>query len=425
MNYSETLEKIHSLNRFGIKPGLERISALMENLGNPQDKLKFIHIAGTNGKGSTAAMLSNICIAAGKKTGLFISPFVVNFRERIQVNGEYIEENSLCNLVERVIPAAETVYKSIGDTVTEFEFITATAFLYFAEKNCDIVVLETGLGGRLDSTNIIKTPLLSVITKIDLDHTAVLGSTVSEIAAEKCGIIKANSAVVTPSTQNEQALKVIRRAANEKGAKFILADKNYAEDIINEPFGNYVTYKGIKLFTQKPGAHQVENMTVAAQAAIFLGINEKHITRGIENTSFPARLEVISKNPLVLLDGAHNDNGAAALSEYLIDNNIRPIVILGMMKDKDCSSVIKKICSYAKFVITVTVKSNPRAESAENLLNLAKKYCENCVTASSYDKALEIAFKKSGEENAPVLVCGSLYLASDIRPKLINMYKQH
>lgn len=423
MNYNETLEYIHSLNRFGIKLGLDRIKALMDKLESPQNQLRFIHVAGTNGKGSTSTMLSNIMSAAGKKCGLFISPFVVDFKERIQINSDYITEEALCRLTETVKNAAEKVYNELGDAVTEFEFITAVAFLYFREENCDIVVLETGLGGRLDSTNIIKSPLTAVITKIALDHTGVLGNTIPEIAGEKCGIIKQGTAVITVSTQNREALSVIKQNVRDKGATLKIADRACAEQIVTKSFGTSVIYKGIPLESKMPGEHQVENITTAAETALSLGVDEQYIIKGIANTSFPARLEVISREPLVFLDGAHNKNGAEALCDYLEEHSLSPIVLIGMMKDKDCSSVIEKISSRAAAVITVTVTSNSRAEEAKNLAELSKKYCTDVLSAENYPSALLLAEKKREEYKAPLLVCGSLYLASDIRPLLLENYK--
>lgn len=424
MNYEKTLEFIHSLNRFGIKPGLERITALANHLGNPHKNLKFIHVAGTNGKGSTSTMLSNIMYASGKKTGLFISPFVVDFRERIQVNGQYIAKEDLCRLVEMVKSAADKTFEEQGDAVTEFEFITMVAFLYFAETKCDIVVLETGLGGRLDSTNIIQTPLASVITKIALDHTAVLGETIEKIAAEKCGIIKQNSLVVTPSTQNSFALSVIENAANVKGSPLALANRESVDKVKLTPFGTELIYKGIPLTTTLAGTHQIENLTLAAETALQLGVEKEYIIKGISDTFFPARLEVISKNPLVVLDGAHNDNGADALCEYLDNHNLRPVVLMGMMADKDCESVARKIASRARAVVTVSVASNQRTSSSKALKNLAAKYCAETYSAKTYNEALCLASERAKELEASLIVCGSLYLASDIRPALLKMYNK-
>ena len=202
MNYDEALSYVHSLLVFGSKPGLDRINEVMAKLGNPQNNLKFIHIAGTNGKGSTATMLSNVYIKAGLKVGLYISPFVIDFRERIQLNGQMIGKTDFAHFAQKI--------KDANVTLTEFEFITAVAFCYFAEKQCDIVILETGLGGRLDATNIIEKPLCSVITHISLDHTGVLGDTLEQIAAEKCGIIKNRGLTVTDMNQEPEVLKVIK-----------------------------------------------------------------------------------------------------------------------------------------------------------------------------------------------------------------------
>ena len=232
MNYNEALSYIHSLQVFGSVPGLERISELLNLLGNPQDDLKFIHVAGTNGKGSVSTMLSEIHRAAGGRVGLYTSPYVVDFRERIQLDGEYIEKEELARLTELV--------KSTGVHVTEFEFITALAFLYFKEKKCDIVVLEVGLGGRFDATNVIKAPLCSVITRIDLDHTDYLGDTVEKVAAEKCGIIKDGAPTVTYPDQPSGALGVIKASAPD----LTVADKEEIKTVKSDLFGNSFIYKG-------------------------------------------------------------------------------------------------------------------------------------------------------------------------------------
>ncbi len=424
MDYEKTLEYIHSLNKFGIKPGLERITALTNALGNPEKELSFIHVAGTNGKGSTSTMLSNIMRESGKKTGLFISPFVVDFTERIQLNGSFIEKKDLCRLTEKVRPVAEKVSEELLDPITEFEFITAVALLYFKEMGADIVVLETGLGGRLDSTNIIKSPLASVITKIDLDHTLVLGDTIEKIAKEKCGIIKENSLVVTPSTQNKEALRVIENTAIEKKCSFVLADREDVKDIELCAFGTNLIYKDIKLSTSLAGIHQVENVTLATETALSLGVDKTAIVKGVEKTFFPARLEVISKNPLVILDGAHNKNGADALCSFIDLLKIKPIVLLGMMKDKDCEAVLSKIANRASKVLTVTVPSNARAESAENLANIAKKYCSFVKSFEDIDCAFDYAKTEVKKSSIALLCCGSLYLASDIRPKLLSEYSK-
>lgn len=423
MTYEQSLNYIHSLNRFGIKPGLERITALLNRLGNPQDSLSFIHVAGTNGKGSTSTALSNIMIAAGKKTGLFISPFVVDFRERIQVNGEYIPKTDLARLVEQVSAVITDVEKEVEDNVTEFEFITALAFLYFKERGCDIVVLEVGLGGKLDSTNIIKNPLATVITKIALDHVAVLGDTIPKIAYEKCGIIKKDCIVVTSSEQNPEAIPIIKETALKMNSRLFVADVSSVTNINIAPFGSDFTYNGIDITVNLPGKHQIENMTTVVQTALALGVCKSAIANGIAKTTFPARLEVLSKAPLVLLDGAHNENGADVLADYLDEHNLRPVTLMGMMADKNCDAVLGKIASRSIALYTVKVEGNPRSETAENLSEAAKKYCADCTTLNDYALALDTAAKKADELSVPLLICGSLYLASDIRNMAINYFK--
>lgn len=424
MTYKESLNYIHSLNRFGIKPGLERINALLKRLGNPEGKLKCIHIAGTNGKGSTSTALANIMIAEGKKTGLFISPFVVNFRERIQINGEYIKEKELANLTYEISKIVPEVEKEVEDNITEFEFITALMFAYFKEQNCDVVILEVGLGGRLDSTNVIEKPLASVITQIALDHIAVLGDTIDKIAYEKCGIIKADCPVITTSHQNPRALPVIEKIAKDKNSPLKIANISSAENVKIAPYGSEFTYKGMNITVNLAGRHQIENMTAAAETALALGVSKTAIVRGIANTKFPARLEILSRSPLVILDGAHNENGADVLANYLDEHKLTPVTLIGMMADKNCEAVVKKIASRSKAVFAVKVEGNPRTETAENLSQIAGEYCVNSFTAENYGYALSLAFQRCKKTNLPLLICGSLYLASDIRDMAINYLKK-
>ena len=424
MTYEQALNYIHSLNRFGIKPGLERITALLNKLNNPHLDLQCIHVAGTNGKGSTSTALSNIMIAEGKKTGLFISPFVVDFRERIQINGNYISKADLACLTEKIAEIVPLVEKEVEDNITEFEFITALMFSYFKEQKCDLVVLEVGLGGRLDSTNVIKNPLASVITKIALDHIAVLGDTIKKIALEKCGIIKENCPVITSSLQDKNALEVIKSVANNKNSELLIADALSVSSLESEPFGSEFTYKGINVTVNLAGEHQVENMVTVIETALELGVSAQAIKKGIAATCFPARLEVISKSPLVIIDGAHNENGAEVLANYLDKHKLCPVTILGMMADKNCNAVIEKIASRALALYTVKVEGNSRAETAENLAESAEKYCNATFPIKDYAAALELAGKKAIELSAPLLICGSLYLASDIRELAINYFKK-
>lgn len=424
MDYNQAISYIHSLNKFGIKPGLQRITALLNALGNPQNGLNIVHVAGTNGKGSTSTAISNVLIADGKKTGLFISPYVIQFEERIQINGQYIPKDDLASLTNMVAQKVPQVEAALDDNITEFEFITALAFLYFSNQKCDAVVLEVGLGGRLDSTNVIDKPLASVITKIALDHTAILGNTVGEIAAEKSGIIKCGCPVITSSLQNGEAAEVIVKTASSKNAPIHIAN---VDDVINldvKPFGSSFNYNGLNISVPLSGRHQVENMVTAAKTALVLGVSPKSIEKGIAATVFPARLEVISKDPLVILDGAHNENGADVLAQYLDENKLNPVMLIGMMADKNCDAVLEKLASRAKQVVTVKVLGNPRAQTAQNLANQAKQYCGNVISAPDYETALKRAGECALANNTPLVICGSLYLASDIRNSAINYFKK-
>jgi dihydrofolate synthase/folylpolyglutamate synthase len=302
MSYKETLEYIHSVCWKGSRPGLERTEELLSMMGNPQNNLKYIHVAGTNGKGSVSAMLHAVLKGAGYKTGLYISPFIIDFCERIQINGEFIPRDTLCSLAEKVI---ETEIE-----LTEFEFITAMAFLYFSEQKCDIVIVETGLGGRLDATNSLTNVVANVITKIGFDHTAVLGDTIEQITNEKCGIIK-NCPVITTPYQPQEALEIIREYNP------IIPDIAELKVVKSDIFGNEFIYKGEIFKTILSGEYQIENALVVIETLKALGVESRIIGEGMEKTFFPARMEIISKNPIVVLDGAHNIDGAECLAREM------------------------------------------------------------------------------------------------------------
>ena len=411
MNYNEALSYIHSLLVFGSKPGLERISELLSKLGNPQDDLKFIHVAGTNGKGSTCNMLSSVYKKAGYKVGLYTSPYIVDFRERIQLNGEYIPKEDLARLTKTVM---ETEIE-----VTEFEFITALAFLWYSEQKCDIVILEVGLGGRFDATNIIKAPLCSVIMKIDYDHTAILGDTIDKIAFEKCGIIKDDCPVVSYPLQAPAAMEVIASSAKN----LTLPDTEKIKVLDSSIKGNSFMYKDIPFKTKLIGAHQIYNAVTAIEAVAVAGlpVEAEALTEGIGTSTVPARLELISDDPIVFLDGAHNPNGAEALSEFMKNYSGEIVAVMGMMADKNCKGFLSEVLKYCSDVITVTVKENPRTISAEDLADLAKEFCASVTVAENYSKALNIAKAKINDKK-PLFVFGSLYLAGAIREELISRY---
>lgn len=404
MNYLETLNYIHSLGNFSMPPTLDRIKLVLEKLQNPQNNFKSIHIAGTNGKGSVSSMLAKTFETAGYKTALFISPFIIDFRERIQINGEFISGADLCHYAEKV--------KATNIALTEFEFITATAFLYFSEKKCDIAIIETGLGGRLDATNSLSNVIASVITKIGLDHTAILGDTIEKITAEKCGIIK-NAPVITSFNQTDNAMSVLGEYNP------IIPDKNSLKILKSDITGNTYIYKGVEYTTSLIGEYQIENSLIVIETVKNCGveISEENLKFALANTYFPARLEVISKKPLVILDGAHNPDGAAALAEFLKKYNGKATAIIGMMKDKDYETVLSECLPYIYKAVAVTVENVPRTLSADELCETANKYTQ-CFTANNYDQAIEML-----KDEEVVFVFGSLYLASTIRDKIKNYFK--
>ena len=402
------IEHIHSHGRFSGKAGLHRIKALCDALENPQDKLKFIHLAGTNGKGSTATMIASVMEKAGYKTGLFTSPFLVKFNERIKINGQMISDSDLERFTEKVSKAEQNIKIPEGEKIGEFEFVTALAFLYFLEQKCDIVVLETGLGGSFDATNIIKKPEVSVITPISFDHMQVLGNTLSEIASTKAGIIKPNCRAVTAANQVREVIEVL---------------KNVKPDIIEpEPVfqskcdlkGGSFTFKNEKYKISMIGEHQIQNAQTALQTIFELknigwNIPEKAIKQGLECAKISGRMEKIHEKPLILLDGGHNIDGVKSITSTVktLLNDRKLYLIIGMILDKDvkaCTSILNELSDS----ITVTEPNNPRAMKAKELAKCFNKKVDICQ--NSYDafaKALEVS-----KEDA-VIICGSLYLIGE------------
>lgn len=409
MNYTQSVDYIHSLLKFGIKPGLERIKAMLDMIGNPEKDMKFIHIAGTNGKGTTSTMLSDILIDAGYKTGLFTSPYVFDFCERIRMNGKNIENDDLAEIVTEIKQAADKLADK-GIELTEFETITAAALLYFKREKCDYAVMEVGLGGRFDSTNIIPCPEAAVITSISFDHTGILGDTIEQIAFEKCGIIKENSCVVTTSLQNGKAVEVIENTAKNKNAKLKIADFNKVSILSEDIDGTELIYDGLKYKIPLVGAHQVENAIGVIEAARSIdGISYKNIYNGILNTVMHGRMELIKEN--VLIDGGHNEECSLALKavieKYLKNKKITAVI--GMMADKDCEKYLSNVLPYCDRVI-FTKPDNPRSEEPEKLADTAKKY----INKISVEINPKIAYYIAEKESEFTLVCGSFYMLSDI-----------
>lgn len=442
MTYDEAVKKINSLLVFGVKPGLERISEFIRRIGSPDKNLNFVHVAGTNGKGSVCSFISSALTKSGYKTGLFISPYVLEFRERFMIDGEMISHDCLADIVGRIFPVAEEMKKE-GKIITEFEFIFAAALIWYSEQNCDIVVLETGLGGRFDATNIITKPLVSVITSISLDHTKILGDTFSKIAFEKCGIIKPNCTTVAYADQPKEAAEVIRNSAAEKNNRLIFADTSCAQVIKSDIYGtNFIwNYGGsnedskkIEVKIKLIGEHQIKNACTALAALSVLREKEKFnipdyaIQKGFSSVSFPARMELLEERPPVFLDGAHNPGGTAALAKTVkkyLDGKYK-IGIIGMLADKDIETALSEILPLFDEIITLSPK-NPRAMKGEELAKTAKKYCKNVTPMNDdYAKAYQKALSKAENypENGCIIIFGSLYLAGDIRKIIINSCKK-
>lgn len=419
MNYNEALNFIHSRDRFGSRPGMERIEALCNAFDNPQDKLKFVHVAGTNGKGSTCHMIASVLKESGYKVGMFTSPFVVDFRERIQINGEMIPENDLAEVISEVKPVVEKLSKE-GIEPTEFEIITVTAFLYFLKQSCDIVVLEVGLGGLLDSTNIIKKSEVSVITSISLDHTKILGDTLLKIAEQKCGIFKEGGNVVGYPQPDFAVERFIKDKAKEKNCNYYPHELSKIRLVREEIDGSTVIYAGCSFKIPLTGKHQLYNFATAVAAINVLkqngwNITYKSLIDGISKVKVPARTEIVSHSPLTIIDGGHNAEGVDALCNTLVKfcANRKIIAVFGMMSDKDYGYAVKRLAPLCERIYT-TEASNPRTLDAKSLAKEAKQYCKKVKPEPNPEKAVNKAFKKAKDDDV-VLVCGSLYLASDVK----------
>lgn len=423
MNYKEAMDYIHKVGNFGSNYGLERTYRILDILDNPQNKLKLIHIAGTNGKGSTTAILTSLLRAKGFKVGMYTSPFLEEFEERIQINGENIPKDKLANLIEKVKVAVDKVIEEGYNHPTEFEIITCLMFLYFYEEKVDYGVIEVGLGGRLDSTNVIN-PIISIITSISFDHTNLLGSSLGEIAGEKSGIIKEDSPVVI-YPQNKEAYDVIIKKANEMNSD--LYEINLSNGEFIKTIDEDKVYQVIKIYNKFEvklpllGEHQINNMLLALKAFEVISnkekfiITEEDIKKGIYDVKWIGRLEIMNRNPMIVIDGAHNIQGISALKQnvekYFNYKNI--YLLLGILADKQVEDMIKTITPIAKKVYALTPNST-RAELATELKKEIERYNKNIVAFDSYEDALNLAIEEA-DKNDLILVSGSLYMIGDMR----------
>ena len=424
MTIKEALEFIHNVSWVGSKPGLSRTNELLERLGNPHKKLRFIHIAGTNGKGSTAAMLSSILTEAGYKTGLYTSPYITVFNERMQICGEFISDDDLAEFTEKVRPHA----LAMEDSPTEFELVCAIAFEYFAAKECDIVVLEVGMGGRLDATNVIDAPECAVITNIGLDHVEELGDTLELIAAEKAGIIKQGGDAVLYQ-QNNSVMDVIKEVCKEKKASLHVADFDEIEEISSSREGQEFSYRSEKVLkTPLLGEHQLKNAAVVLETLGVLtdkgwNITSEAVSEGLGKTVWPARFQIASKKPWFAVDGGHNPQCAATaadnLKKYFPD--MRRVILVGVMGDKDYLGMTDILDEVADEYITVK-PNNPRAMTAEKLAEHLRRYGKPVTPCATVAEGVKAAMKAAGDDGVACSV-GSLYMSGDILVALKNEQK--
>ena len=415
MTLDEALRYIHEVCWKGTIPGLERIQALLDTMGNPERKCKFVHVTGTNGKGSTCAMVASILRKAGYKTGLYTSPYLIRFNERIQINGEQISDADICELTEYVKPFAESIF----ERPTEFEMVTAIGFEYFARHKCDIVVCEVGMGGEFDATNVIAAPEAAVICNIGLDHTEVLGDTLEKIAGAKAGIIKSGcDAVLYRERPSVEAVFEERcKALNVPLHKADFDSLHLLSHSLEGQVFDWERFHTLRL--PLLGEHQLHNAAVALTTARVLQkrgwkITDEQIREGIESVRWPGRFELMRKDPMFIIDGGHNPQCIEALvkniRDYLPGRELT--VLTGVLGDKDFHCMYRDVAQYAKEFITIT-PANPRALTAEKLADYLRQFGKPVTACDVVADGVRLAIEHAGKDGV-VLCYGSLYMIGDI-----------
>ncbi len=419
MDYEQALSVIHASTRLGSRLGLERMTRLCKLLGRPQDKLRFVHIAGTNGKGSTAAMTAGVLQRAGKKTGLFISPYVVDFRERMQIDGEMIPKEELAREMELMLPVLEQM-KAEGSECTEFEIVTALALCWFARRGCDAVAFEVGLGGRLDCTNVIDAPACCAILSISLDHTEFLGSTTGEIAREKCGILKRGTRAAVYPLLPRDAREMVDETCRSLGIVPNTPDLSRLTVLESGFDGSRIRYKGEEYFISLRGEHQIYNALTVLSIfeelnAAGWGIAQEDIRWGIAHTCFGGRLEVVRQSPLCMIDGAHNrdavDRLCQAIDRFYAGRAVT--VVMGMLADKEYEYCVEQVARRARRFFA-SRPASPRALDPAVTAEIAREHCADVRVVPDPAQAAAQAVALAGGEDV-VIACGSLYMIGDCK----------
>lgn len=423
MSYEEAREYISNACKFGMNFGLDRTVKILELLGNPHKKVKFIHVGGTNGKGSTSSIINSILIEAGFKVGMYTSPYLEEFEERIQINRQNISKESLALVISEVKDVIDKVREYDLGEPTEFEIITCAMFLYFYKENIDIGIIEVGLGGRLDSTNVI-TPILSILTSISYDHMNILGNTLQEIAKEKAGILK-NGVPLILYPQSNEVYEVIKEKAIEKSVEIVnvSADESHFVKIYDDGknINQVFKWRNVNYTLPLLGEHQILNATVALNAIKILrekynfDIKDEQILSGVKKTTWIGRMEIMKRNPTVVIDGAHNEDGIIKLKnnikKYFNYSNL--YLIIGILSDKEVDKMTSIITPMAKEVVAVTPHSD-RAEIAIELKKNIEKFNKNVSDFQEYEDAYKYIVNKS-DKNDLIVITGSLYMIGDMR----------
>ncbi len=423
MTYKSALKYIHGLNAYARRPSLDRIRTMLDKLGNPHRELKFVHIAGTNGKGSTTTMITSILTAHGLKVGKFTSPYVLDFCERIMIGNKMISRAELAEITEIVAEAAKQTEEEIGEHPREFEVITGIAMVYYARKKCDIVALEVGIGGREDATNVIESSLVSVITPVGLDHTKYLGSTVVDITDNKCGIIKKGNVVVANPHQRAEAMAVIVRKSAENDSELNIPQLSQVAVTKMDTTGSEFSYHGNRYKIKLVGEHQIGNAitaidTVLALSKYGISVTAQTIAKGLGTAFIAARMEIVRRaGKTIVLDGAHNPHGMEALKKTLDKIGVKkPVAVIGVLADKNYHETLEVIAPYLPHIIA-TEASTPRGLRAEILGEYLEKLCADVVVEKDYIKAIEKALAQADDT---VIVIGSLYTVADVRKFLMK-----